>query len=143
MIRPLLVAAVLSIGFSPAPAPRPVRKSPAQSPQGVWVIVSRTYEGQPTNHVVATVEVSGNRWTYFNAARDWSSTFLLTIDDSKSPRWFDVQHEKNPTSTGTGIFEIKGDTLTRCYTQKAGGRPADFDGSKPGRYLEVYRRQKP
>jgi uncharacterized protein (TIGR03067 family) len=143
MRRILPFIALLSLAFAPAPFPKP--KKPIDGPkaiQGTWKILSRTYEGRTVSHVVATVEVIGGRWTYANATGSWRANWTISLS-GKGPPWsFDAKSEGSPNSVSYGICEIKGDKLTRCYSRSAAERPNDFDGSKPGRWLEVYQRMK-
>jgi uncharacterized protein (TIGR03067 family) len=132
---PLLV--LLSLAFAPAPLPRPERKADdSKKMQGRWVLVSRLYEGRQTSHVVAAVEVEGDRWTYVNAKGDWRASGKMTLDTSKVPRrldWGPGQHR--------GVYELRGDTLVFVFTT-AGARDEvrDLDGDKPSRYREEFRR---
>jgi uncharacterized protein (TIGR03067 family) len=143
MRRILPLLALLSLAFAPAPFPKPKKQVDGlKALEGKWKILSRTHEGRNVSHVVDTVEVTAGRWTYYNATRTWSAAWTVSLAGKGGPPWsFDTKAEKS-NSVSFGVFDIKGDTLTRCYTRTTTDRPKDFDGSKPGRWLEVYQRIK-
>jgi uncharacterized protein (TIGR03067 family) len=139
MRRILSLLPLVSLAFAPAPLPRPdPSKEDLKKMQGKWVLESRLYQGRPVAHVVATVEVQGDRWTYVNATGDWRAPGKLILDATKVPRrlhWGPGMHR--------GVYEINGDTLIFVFT--TGGSPdklRDLDGNKPLRWREVLKRAK-
>jgi uncharacterized protein (TIGR03067 family) len=141
-----LAAVILSLGFAPAPFPKPRKPDPGRDDpkriQGTWEMVSRTHGGQPVSHVVATAEIGAGRLTLVNRDGTWRSPFTLTLDPARKPRWFDTKSD-NGNYTTSGIYDLKGDTLRLHYTPNGGARPTGFDATQPGVTVDVYRRRKP
>jgi len=140
----LLAAATISLAFAPAPRPKPRKQSEdVKLIQGTWEIVSRTRAGNPVSHIVSTAEITATTLTLVNASGDWRSPFTLTLDPTKKPPWFEKRSVKG-TTTSLGIYELQGDSLKLAYTSRGGGvRPTDFDATRPGVTVDVYRRRKP
>jgi uncharacterized protein (TIGR03067 family) len=137
MRRAALLLVLLTLAFAPAPLPRPERKADdSKKLQGRWVLLSRLYGGRQTSHVVAAVEIEGDRWTYVSAKGDWRASGKMILDTSTSPRrldWGPGQHR--------GVYELRGDRLVFVFTTGASrDEVRDLDGDKPGRYREEFRR---
>jgi uncharacterized protein (TIGR03067 family) len=147
----VLVVAVLPLGFAPAPLPKPdPTKADLKALQGGWVIVSRTFEGRPVAHVITRVEIRDDGCTYLDAAGTFRSTWALNLDARLSPRCFDQKFVDGvgfPANVGPfsacGVYALEEDRLTMCYVQDNKKRPTDLDGSKPGCWLDVLKREKP
>jgi uncharacterized protein (TIGR03067 family) len=140
---PLLLAAVLSLAFAPAPLPRPdAGKDDLKKMQGTWDVVSRTSAGRPLPATLKKVVIAGDRLTFYRENGTVATRWVLKVDDKKSPRQFSRHREGPAKITAQGIYELKGDTLTMCYTRGNNPPPADLDGNKPGRWHDVYRRGK-
>lgn len=141
----LLTAIILSIGFAPAPLPKPPKYDPVRDDpkrlSGTWDMVSRTMAGKTVSHIVHNTEIANGKLTLVNKAGDWRSPFRLTLDPGKKPRWFDTQSEKG-TYRMCGIYDLDGDSLKMYYTSN-GIRPTGFDANATGVYLDVYKRRKP
>jgi uncharacterized protein (TIGR03067 family) len=151
----MLACTVPSLGFAPAPLPKPPKpdtaKEDAKKLQGTWVLVSRANAGRPApapgggaRPGLHKIVIAGDRLTFYRADGGLATRWVLTVDAKKVPGWFDrVREHPSSAAPVRGVYELKGDTLTMCYTRGAADRPNDFDGNKAGRWLEVYRRQKP
>src|SRR5262249_16818397 len=146
-----LAAAVLSLGFAPAPLPRPnSTKEDMKKLQGGWVRVQLTIAGRPTSDGPngCPITITGDRLQFPSAADAWT----ITLDARKKPKWIDYTGA-TPSMKGTffrGIYRIEGDTLTICVRQKATekDRPTDFSPGKPSKggfehWIQVYKRKKP
>jgi uncharacterized protein (TIGR03067 family) len=152
MRRAVLLIAGVSLAFAPAPFPRPGKSDPTtdhlKQMQGKWLMLSRTYGGEPDSHIVTAVEVSGNRWTYINGDGSWRSTWSFSLDGRKSPPQFNSRYkaagwEEVPVDgLLQGVYKITGDTLIICYTEDTPNRPSTFDGQRKGVYLDVLKREK-
>jgi uncharacterized protein (TIGR03067 family) len=145
----LLVGVILSLGFAPAPLPKPdSTKTELKKLQGTWIRVRCTLSGQlmttgPQGNIRAVI--NGNRLQY---VQDGSSTtdWALTVDARKKPKVFDIKGITPSISTFTflGVYRLEGDTLivSSRRTTNDNERPADFDGSKRGVYIEIFKRGK-
>ncbi len=142
----LLLAAVLSLAFAPAPLTRPEPvKDDLKQMQGTWLVVSCTFEGRPIGEGIAhRMVIAGDRMTFFYADGGVASKWAFALGPKASPRSTDAKREDAPDYPACrGVYAVKGDTLTKCYVYGEAARPTDFDGSRPGRWVDVLRRQKP
>ncbi len=138
----LLVLPALSLAFAPAPLPKPEPvKEDLKHMQGTWEIVSWVREGQPAANIRYTVEIAGNGMTYRDPDGRVASKWVFTLGAKKGPKTLDTKQELAHAPTSRGLYDLKGDTLTTCYTYDV-DRPADFDGNRPRRWLEVWQRQR-
>ncbi len=139
----------LLLGFAPAPLPRPPKpdngKDDLKKMEGTWEVTSLIYEGRPLapSTFSSRVAIAGGWLTYSDAKGNGSSKWALTIDAKKAPRTFDMTPEGGSRVGGWGIYAFKGEKLVRCLSiRSAAERPAEFDGNRPGRYLQVLERAK-
>jgi hypothetical protein len=138
MVRPILcglalLAAVVSLGFAPAPFPNKKKPNvrPAEALYGDW-----HNPKQPS----VVVSISPTEFAYINSGRR-NNVYKLTLDVKKEPMWYDIR--QGPRAF-VGLIKVEGDTLTVKYNieQKGAardGRPLSFAG--PGN-VEVYYRVK-
>lgn len=140
--------AVLLVGFAPAPVYKP--KSLAddlKAMQGEWDCVSRTSGGRPVDNLVEKVHIRGDRLTYIGQAGSFRRTLTLTLADYGPPRRFDSKYEPSPKESETflGVYSIRGDTLSMCYTNSFSGlaRPSDITPNLVGVNVDILRRRKP
>ncbi|NIM08518.1 MAG: TIGR03067 domain-containing protein [Planctomycetales bacterium] len=102
--------------------------------QGKWELVDFAYyrdgiaERPPRQQVRGTRTVTGNRYRLqlqvLHQQIDNMYTFQLFPD--RQPKGFDVTLPKPDKRLIKGIYEIKGDTLRRAYTQPHEPRPTKF-----------------
>jgi uncharacterized protein (TIGR03067 family) len=141
----LLALAALSLAFAPAPLPRPKAdptKEDLKKMQGEWVLVSRAVGGRPQLGL-SKVVIAGDRLTYHRPDGTVATRWSLSLEAKKAPRWVDSKREWPDSSySARGIYDLKRDTLTICLVYDKTDRPADFDGSKPSRWLLVLKRAK-
>ncbi len=140
----LAAGGLLSLAFAPAPLPKPAvpSKDDLKEMAGTWEIVERTSSGRPLKSKLSTMAIAGERLTFYRATGTVATQWVLTLDASKSPRWFDRRRDGKSNAMAHGVYELKGDKLTMCYVRGGADRPTDLDGSKPGRWKEVYKRLK-
>jgi uncharacterized protein (TIGR03067 family) len=145
MRRILPQLALLCLAFAPAPFPKPdTGKEDLKKMQGVWVLVSRTCEGKPVSHIVATIEINGAQFTYIDATGSWKRTWLLSLDAKKAPRHFDAKCKHPPFELMRGIYKLEGAALIMCSTiEDMQERPANFADGNAKVDLEVFRRKPP
>ena len=137
--RCLIVTAVLSLGFAPAPFPRhgnPNRD--LQAMQGEWVLVRQAIEGEFGGGGGITASVAGDCFTLRIppvAPLRWT----LRLDAGKEPKVCDLKAVSDVTKEFVGIYRIRGDTLTLCYrpSDHPKGRPTSFD-ALPDVSIEVF-----
>ena len=131
MIRhSLILVAALSLGFAPAPVYRP---KPETTPDH-WKILRGTWERDPPKKG-HTVEILPGRMIY-----NQTHAYALTLDPDARPAGFDIKGVGDPAGVFafTGIYKLEGDTLTLCYNEVPGVRPAAFGKG----FNEVYKRKK-
>lgn len=137
----VLVLALLSAGFAPAPFPRaarPKKEGDLDRMQGTWAVVERRYAGSVLKVENAQVTLRGSRWHFiFNS--EVRSRWDVRLGPTATPRSLDyVSADGNPTSVLPAIYRLDGDTLTVCYTQGK-DRPTDFDNQN-GHWSMVLKR---
>jgi uncharacterized protein (TIGR03067 family) len=142
----LPLAALVSLGFAPAPVPKPIKpdanKDDLKKLQGAWVRVHLTINGKP-RQANCTITIRGDRLQFPVPSDAW----LIHLDPSKKPKVFDYKGATPSVKDidYRGVYRIEGDTLTICMRQ--GGaekdRPHDFDANKQGLWLQVFKRKKP
>jgi uncharacterized protein (TIGR03067 family) len=124
----LLVLALSSLAFAPAPLPRPPKKAAEPSWLGEWL---------QNNSPRVTLEVTPTSLTYHNAGGP-PSAYGLTFDDKKAPKTYDLLRGGNVAFVG--IYKVEGDTLTLCYRGVGQPRPTSFD--KGGGTIEIFTKKK-
>jgi uncharacterized protein (TIGR03067 family) len=147
----LLLAAVVSLGFAPAPLPNPPRPEPSKEDlkkmQGAWVRVVLSNQagagGAVARDTTARVVIANNRMSYSVSGKVMSEWFI-TLDAKKAPKVFDNE-AVGREGPYRGIYRLEGDTLTICSrpgsTEK--DRPTNLAGPRPGVVLEVLVRERP
>jgi uncharacterized protein (TIGR03067 family) len=138
----LLLGAIFSLAFAPAPLPKPDRgKDDLKRMQGTWELVSFKVRDQPQTTGVHRAVIAGERMTYYDKSGKLWSEWWLSLDVTKAPRRFVW---KKGGSTGPvkfrGAYVLGKDELTIYYSDV--DSPADFEGGKLGRCREAFRRVK-
>ena len=147
-VRLLLFSTVLLVGFAPAPFPRSEkpesRKDQMKKLQGEWVRTRTVIAGRVFPVTAVTMIIDGDRMTD-TLAGTRQNTWTIRLDAGKTPKVFDIEMttEGVKGTTFVGIYRLEGDTLTLCsrWSKAEKDRPKDFDGSKRGVWLEVFRRR--
>src|SRR5262245_7066551 len=149
MRNAFVLAAVLALGFAPAPLPKPVR---ADRPNltGEWQVVSWARQfgkgkGQLDTGAIyrvtdgLTVRIGSGRLEF---ARDGSRLYHWTMSlhpAARPPRVDLIDSRTNATTLG--IYRLQGDTLTICYRGSREDRPTDFDSEQ--QWTLVLKRKRP
>jgi uncharacterized protein (TIGR03067 family) len=141
----LLAAAVLTAGFAPAPFPRPSktdRKTDLQKLEGSWVLASCTVDGvQLRSYGELTMVVRGSSATYYRGT-EVERAFTLTLSGARGRGFWDSRGTAG-ASLGLSyecLYHLEGDTLKVAYHNAGEKRPASIERSRPGLYLDVYKR---
>jgi uncharacterized protein (TIGR03067 family) len=129
-MRPFLLSFVLlTVGFAPAPLPRPERRPPADS----WAEMRGNWQ---------LIRVTGDRMVHHYDHGD-DCAYALTVNTSVRParyalRGVGVQVQGREYS---GIWHVEGDTLTLCYNEGRDRYPTAFEGPGKGEHLDVHKRK--
>jgi uncharacterized protein (TIGR03067 family) len=144
--RLLFLVAGLSLGFAPAPFPKPdPTKEDLKDLQGAWVRVKLTIDGRPSSDGPngCPITIKGNHLQFPSPDDAWT----ITLDATRKPRTI-VYKAASKALAGhvyRGVYRLEQDRLTLCV--RHGGeekdRPNDFDANKPGLWLQVFERKKP
>jgi uncharacterized protein (TIGR03067 family) len=143
MHRCLLLFALVSLAFAPAPLPKADGPSDAQKLQGTW---ERTHIYNGTLHLPekpreVILRIKGEK-AAFSRNGEEQTRWAIKLDAKTSPKGLDlVGLDDSKGFIQHGIFRLEGDTLTWCYSGTA--RPASFDRSAPGVFLMILKRMKP
>jgi uncharacterized protein (TIGR03067 family) len=138
----VLLSAVVSLAFAPAPLPRPdTGKDDLKKMQGTWEVIDFRYGGRPSAAGVGKVVITGDRMTYHTQAGGISTQWGLELDAKQSPRAFVWKRLGPPSDVAFwGRYLLDKDTLTICYASKRAERPGHLDGKKADQRVEVLRR---
>src|SRR5262245_45313002 len=120
--------------------------------QGTWSLVAMETNGEkaPEERIkkeASKLVISADKITVRRADRaDKPLEFAYKIDPTKKPKTMDVIFGDGPRKGETqhGIYELDGDTLKVCGSDRKDDRPAEFV-TKPdsGHMLMILKRDKP
>jgi len=147
MRKVALLLAAVALGFAPAPFPRPDRnKDDLKEMRGDWAQVSLNVAGQGRTVGSYTLRIDGDRLTWLSEEKAFVA-WAVTLDSRKKPKSINATGVEGSVKGAAfvGVYKLEGDTLTICYIRSPGQREetAGFDPSKPGVWLEVFKRKKP
>jgi uncharacterized protein (TIGR03067 family) len=113
--------------------------------QGTWTVVSREMDGKKTPDAdlkAMKVTVEDGTLTIDDGKKKEKVPYKL--DPSKKPKCIDLANTgKEGKETTPGIYELDGDNLKLCWSEKTEDRPAQFTGkSGSGQTLMVFKRVK-
>jgi uncharacterized protein (TIGR03067 family) len=140
MRRILLLFAVLSLAFAPAPFPKPIPKD-LKPLQGEWTLTSgmmcigvgRTGKGISSP---APLKVTGNQMSGTLADAE------IILDGRRTPRGIHLRcTQDGKNHEWLGIYKLDGDILT--ILMRNDRRPAAFTDIRMGSLLLVFKRKKP
>jgi uncharacterized protein (TIGR03067 family) len=121
----LLILAVASLAFAPAPLPRPERRPRVALP---------SMEGRWQGHHQLLVTP-----THLIYNPDTTKTeYELVVDRTAQPATYDLRFPRDGRVSWKGIWKVEGDTLTLYYRQASEGRPTRFERDRG--ISEVYKR---
>ena len=131
----LLVLALLSLAFAPAPFPRRDRaRDDAKRIEGRWRQVMGPNVGM--NVLIEHGRMIFSDWKMSSPGSRIS--YDLTINPRERPATFDLDYGTDG-ATFVAIYKVEGDTLIFCIRRAHLGRPTAFAGPD----TEVYKRVKP
>ena len=111
--------------------------------QGVWRMVSTTYDGEPQAADMEWI-VDGDHYTIRLNGQSHVDPYTIKLDSSQ--KHIDVFHHETPPGTygGSlkGIYDISGDSLTVCYDLTGQRYPESFNANRGSRQvLYKFRRE--
>jgi uncharacterized protein (TIGR03067 family) len=121
----VLMAALLSIAFAPAPFPKPARKPPGATIVGTW--------GNKNDDSFRVV-VTATSLHYRDPNRAPRAPYQLTFDATANPKTYSLSLGGRPAYAG--IYRIDGGVLILHYRPAHRPPPASFDDGDA--YREVY-----
>jgi uncharacterized protein (TIGR03067 family) len=146
------LVAFLSLGFAPAPFPRPGRRGADQQAvslahvQGTWEILKleHTTATGPVDKgkSLKAIRIENNRWSFLHrtaGVRD--VVYDLAVDGSKKPATFDLMRQGQQQPYGMGLLVRQGDDMQVLYSF-TNGRPPTFAPLPAGYVLLTLRRQR-
>lgn len=135
MQRPLLLAALLSLGLAPAPflKKKAAALSDLERMQGNWKWTTDTSE----------LRIQGDSFTYYRNGAP-SVGYKITLNPNATPRQYDL------TGVGKwagrrfhGIYEFQGDTLRMYSVNSRQPRPRSFPPPGSSRLVKDLKRTTP
>lgn len=139
----LIVAAGLLVGAD--------KKDDAKTIQGTWSLVAMEANGEkaPEERIKkegSKLIISADKIVVKRADQPKTLDFAYKIDPTKSPKTIDVIFGDGPRKgeVQLGIYEIDGDTLKFCGSDKKEDRPTEFaTKAESGHVLMILKRDKP
>lgn len=110
--------------------------------QGTWLMLTLEMEGQKYPTGGSRIVIRGDRFVSLNMGAEYEGT--VSIDESQSPRTFDLNFDKGPEKarSALGLYELDGDHWKICLGLAGKSRPREFGAAKgTGHALEVLQRE--
>jgi uncharacterized protein (TIGR03067 family) len=110
--------------------------------QGTWQVLRQEYDGNDENTQEAKWVIAPDKITIKEKQGERTATY--TLDPAAQPKTIDLMLEVNgKTIHLTGIYQLDGETLRICASEKGQARPTEFVSAKGSRLtLVVLRRVK-
>jgi uncharacterized protein (TIGR03067 family) len=143
MTRLPLIAAVAAglLWFAAA------RADDAKDVQGTWEPTSAVLNGQKfPDDMLKTIRLVLTDGKYALKLGEQTDAGTIKLDPTKKPKEMDITGTEGPNKDKTFpcIYELKGDTLTVCYSLDGKDRPKEFKAETgSGQFLATYKRAKP
>jgi uncharacterized protein (TIGR03067 family) len=111
--------------------------------QGTWQVLRQEYDGDDENFQDNKLVITADKITF--KEKQGEKTWTYKLDPAKQPKTIDLTTEvKGKTIQWTGIYQLNGDTLRICASEKGKDRPTEFTCPKGSRLtLYVLKRVKP
>jgi uncharacterized protein (TIGR03067 family) len=113
--------------------------------QGLWVVESREVNGKTTPAAdLKALKVTINDGTITIDDGEKKQNIPYKIDPSRKPKSIDLANTGiDGKETTPAIYELNGDSLKLCWSEKTEERPTEFTGkSGSGQTLMVFKRVK-
>jgi uncharacterized protein (TIGR03067 family) len=149
-----LVAVIALPAFAPAPFPRP-KKNDLKYLSGSWSLVRYERGGKAVGTASSLkVRIEGDKWMFSIVTPTGtrpSTTYTITIDPKKEPRWMDMEITAVPMNAPRsnkliGIYRFDGSDRNKfefVFHFGVNERPTGFDAADNRTYLMVLERDKP
>jgi uncharacterized protein (TIGR03067 family) len=140
-MRCVLPFVLLSLGFAPAPVPKPkAAEQDMKRMQGSWVLAFIVKDGEREDmEEKVTWEIKGNRVSSMEDGKELHP-FFIALDAKPTPRTIDIRDSQRESPRLLGRYSVDGDTLKVSIGEK---RPADLSGNNAEFGVWVFKRQKP
>jgi uncharacterized protein (TIGR03067 family) len=140
-IRSLFAAALV---FAAAPALAD-DKAELKALSGTWKVEKAEIEGKDQTEIFKTFTLLVDNEKYTVEFGEVKDVGTVTIDSAKKPKTMDIVGKEgvNKGKKYPSIYELKGDTLTVCYSLDEKARPEKFETKAESKTMLVtYKREK-
>jgi uncharacterized protein (TIGR03067 family) len=111
--------------------------------QGTWVVVAAELDGKEFKEALKAVMTLKDDKLTVKLADGRTTEGTFKIDASANPRTIDLIPEDKDKPKALCIYQLDGDKLKLCLTEKPGAdRPTEFKAGKDT-YLLEFKREKP
>ncbi|HTU22198.1 MAG TPA: TIGR03067 domain-containing protein [Gemmataceae bacterium] len=141
-MRCVLPFVLLSLGFAPAPVPKPkAAEEDLKRMQGSWVLIFIVQDGERENiKGKVTWEIKGNRVSTTTEDGKAYPPFFMALDANSTPRAIDIRDSPRESPRLLGRYSVDRNTLKVSIGEK---RPADLSGNNAEFGVWVFKHQRP
>jgi uncharacterized protein (TIGR03067 family) len=137
---------VVAVGLALVAADKPdAKKEDKDAIQGTWTFVSGERNGEEPPDNVKSMKLTFKGDMVTAVVGDKTQEAKFTLDPSKKPKEISLTMKRDGQErTVHGIYELDGDTLKICHSEKDDGPlPKEFSGKKDSKQaLMVFKRAK-